>query len=1168
MTLRVFFLGQFRLTVEDIPLELPSRPAQSLLAYLVLNPGMAHRREKLAGLLWSESDEANARSYLRQALWRVRKTLESAPLRWEEFLKTDDVSITFDQGSDYWVDTDIILGTNTSHSADDLILATSLYRGELLAGFLDEWVAPERERVEAAFNQKMAALLEYLLDYRRFDEVVRQSEFWLSVAHFPEPAYRALIRAYAELGELGMVTAVYRRCVASLDKELAVKPSLETQQLYENAMRGELRLVPTPPVIHEFRADRPPAFLGDETNPPIQQALFVVREREINQLMNFLSLAVNAQGNAAFVMGEAGSGKTSLLSEFARQALLLHPEMIIVNGGCNAQTGVGDPYLPFREMLEMLTGDVEGPWAAGVVSTAHARILWQSRLLLVETLLSEAPDLIDTFVSSTSLIDRVRTFQTQRPHLLNRLREMSEKPYGGIQPLKVQQTALFEQYTRLLKVFSRHVPILLIIDDLQWADLGSLSLLFHLCRNLAGFRILVVGTYRFEEVTLGRNGSRHPLEPVINELQRLYGENAVNLDTADGREFVDALLDSQPNRLGPSFRFLIHQQTHGNPLFTIEFLRGLQERGDLNLDDHGLWFEGPSLDWETLPARVEAVIAERISRLPPLLQAFLQAASVEGEVFTAEVLADVHRLEDREILEHLGRELDKKHRLIHAHSISRRDGQPLSCYRFRHNLFQRYLYNNLDEVERVHLHEQVGNALERLYGGPESAENVATQLVRHYTEARIVPKAVFYSLKAGRMSVAISACQEGVVHLRNGLSLLGTMPPTPERDNLEIELQIALGFGLQDLEGSQSPAFKLSCMRALELYPQTGDYFQLSQILGSLVVHHYVISDHEAAYDFAMSALKLAEQAADPLLTALGHWYIGLVYFVRAEFQSAREHLSYLISIDDSRQNRNRLISIRGSDARLGAFAYDACCLWALGYPDQASRCSQDTLAKARDFGQSFTLADVLTYAGGIFYEMSGDWSALKWLSDEFHQFQQREKFGGWQETDDLFRALSLVKSGKLSKGIRLLRETLKNGEIKGIRLHVVNTYMALAEAYGLSGMIEEGLDCIRQGFARSDESGENIWRSELHRIEAGLLLMQGDADRAERCLYDAVKEARKQDARVFQLRATVDLARLLQKQQRIPEAREVLSECYNWFTEGFNTADLIQARELLDELT
>jgi predicted ATPase len=237
---------------------------------------------------------------------------------------------------------------------------------------------------------------------------------------------------------------------------------------------------------------------------------------------------------------------------------------------------------------------------------------------------------------------------------------------------------------------------------------------------------------------------------------------------------------------------------------SIELLRGLEEQGALVRDSEGCWVEGPALDWETLPARVEAVIAEHIGRLAESLQAVLRVASVEGEVFTAEVVARVQAAEEGEMVRRLSGELARQHRLIRAEGIQRIDGQRLSHYRFRHILFQRYLYNRLDEVERTHLHEVVARALEALHEGQReetaAIAAIAPQLARHFEEAGIAEKAIPYLRRAGERAVQLSAYEEGIAHLTRGLSLLTALPDPGvqdsrvERAQQELALQLALGM--------------------------------------------------------------------------------------------------------------------------------------------------------------------------------------------------------------------------------------------------------------------------------------------------------------------------------------------------------------------------------------
>jgi tetratricopeptide (TPR) repeat protein len=263
--------------------------------------------------------------------------------------------------------------------------------------------------------------------------------------------------------------------------------------------------------------------------------------------------------------------------------------------------------------------------------------------------------------------------------------------------------------------------------------------------------------------------------------------------------------------LGDAFRETLHQHTRGYPLFTVELLRGMQERGDLVQDGEGRWIEGATLDWETLPARVEAVIAERIGRLPKRLRDVLTVAGVEGETFTAEVMARVVATDEREMVRCLSDTLDKRYRLVSARGIQRvgpalggaKAGQRVSRYRFRHILFQKHLYNSLDPVERAYLHEAVGTALEALYGG-EAEETVASrasavQLARHFQEADDVEKAVGYLRQAGERAQRLYANREAVGYLRQALALLENTQPAEARSEWHQETATGLHESLGDV---------------------------------------------------------------------------------------------------------------------------------------------------------------------------------------------------------------------------------------------------------------------------------------------------------------------------------------------------------------------------------
>jgi predicted ATPase len=718
----------------------------------------------------------------------------------------------------------------------------------------------------------------------------------------------------------------------------------------------------------------------------------------------------------------------------------------------------------------------------------------------------------------------------------------------------------------------------LVVDDLQWADAGSIHLLFHLGRQLAGSPILIVGAYRSEDVTLGRDGARHPLLPVVNEFQREYGDVTVNVDQAEGRDFVEALLDSEPNRLGVDFREMLYQQTCGHPLFTLELLRGLQEQGALVQDAESRWVEGPALNWETLPARVEAVIAERIGRLPEGLQAALQVASVEGEVFTAEVVARVRSADEGEVVRRLSGELDRRHRLLRAQGIQRIDGRRLSRYRFRHILFQKYLYNSLDEVERTHLHEAVGNALEALYGNQMEAmaataatAALAGQLAWHYQVAGIAEKSIQYLHQAGRRAVQLSAYQEGTAHLTRALEMLMDLPDPgaedqrPERARQELALQLALGLAWTGLQYNH-PEREKAYGRARELSQQLGETSQLCLALGRLSVLHFMRAEHQRALELAEEALSLAQGVKDPLYVALGHRHLGLVLFCLGEYTTARDHLQQMISFYNPQQHHRTLVALRGSDAGTSALGYDACCLWCLGYPDQALKRGQEALALARELGHPFSMADVLWYAGCLLSEMRRDASALKDHAEESIRLAN-EKVPSWRGAGTHAGGVALVMLGQVQEGIAQIHEGMADYRSTGSLFYLPERLCFLAEAQAKSGHPEEGLVTVAQALAVVEETGERHREAELQRLNGELLLALGDEAEAEVCLWKAVQVARRQSAKSWELRATTSLARLWQKQGRRREARKLLAQVYGWFTEGFDTRDLKEARALLDEL-
>ena len=900
--------------------------------------------------------------------------------------------------------------------------------------------------------------------------------------------------------------------------------------------------------------------------------VFVARELELGRLADSLASALLGKGLVLFVTGDAGSGKTALIQEFCRRAQESHSDLIAAGGKCNAQTGAGDPYLPFIEILTLLTGEVETKYAAGAISRENARRLWNLLPSSVKAILENGIDLVNIFTPGASLVSRASTFSSGWTDWLARLKKLVERKSSLPADLTLQQSHLFEQYTRVIQALSREKPLLLILEDLQWVDEGSANLLFHIGRQIKGHRILVVGSFRPTEVAVGREEKRHPIVPVLHEFKRDFGEIELDLEKAEGREFVDAFLDSEPNRLGPKFRQTLFAQTKGQPLFTVELLRAIQEQGMLVKDRDGRWVEGRTLAWDKLPSRVDAVITARISRLKETQREVLTLASVEGQEFTAEVVARLRKEEVRELIKILSGELEKRHHLVSAKGIRNLGIQRLSLYIFQNNLFQKHLYNTLDEVERIHLHEEVGNILETLYG--EQADEIAVQLARHFQEAGIIPKAVEYLAKAGTKALRLSAYAEAIVHFGKALDILKTFPPSPERDQHELSFHIALAASLQAIHGYGAPEVSSTYGRMKELCQRMAVSPQTSYALYFLANYHWLRAEHGTALEFAEQMMKLAEKAGDLLSLAISHTLHGTLSFIIGRWSSALEHLGRMNAFYNP-QEHSHLAFIYGQDPGIISLCSTASVLWALGYPDRAVDQSRKMLEAARQVNHPFSLAAALAF-DSLFHLLRRDAAALEERGREVAALADEKGFLFFVGIGMFKLGWVAARQGRVEEGLSKLHQALALYQATGVRFTLTELLGSLAEAYGMAGDNEKGLEFMSQALAEVERGGERYYEAELFRLKGELLLKKAEKDddraalekEAEACFRQSLDVARNQAARSFELRTAISLGRLLKKQGKGSEARKLLEDIYGWFSEGFDTPDLKEAKSLIEELS
>jgi DNA-binding SARP family transcriptional activator/predicted ATPase len=1180
--LSMYLLGPFQVTLDGGPVtSFKYDHVRALLAYLAVEADRPHRRERLAGLLWPEQPDPVALSNLRYALYHLRQAIgdhEAMP----SFLFPTRETLQFNTASDHWLDvsafeqhiTDSELASQrVSESAiRNLESAIELYRGRFMEGFFlrdcplfEEWLLFKQEHIDRQMLSALHRLTQIhaaLGEYERAEPYARRL---LALEPWDEEAHRQLMHLLALSGRRGAALAQYETCRRLLAEELGVDPADETTALHERIRSGEVVRVGA------WESTSPPLH----PHTPTPSAPFVAREHELARLDEFLRLALAGQGRVVFVTGEAGSGKTVLIGEFAHRAMATHRNLIVTGGKCNAHAGIGDPYLPFREVLQMLTGDIESRQASGAITPEHARRLWAVFPDAVQALANEGPDLMGRFLPGEALVLRAEAFAPGDAAWRSRLEELAKRQEARADLADSTQADLFEQVTQVLKTLARQYPLVLVLDDLQWADSGTVSLLFHLGRRLAGSRILIVGAYRPGNVAVNREEGRHFLEPIINEFQRDWGDIQVDLEQAEHRQFMEAFLDCEPNCLGVTFRETLYQHTEGQALFTVELLRALQERGELVRDKDGRWVEGPSLDWGRLPARVEAVIAERIRRLPEEWQATLAAASVEGEEFTAEVVASVQELDEGEILRRLSGPLSKQHRLVRAHSLRRVDGRRLSCYRFRHILFQSYLYRSLDEVEQARLHEAVGEALETLCAGSaDELEALSPRLAWHFEAAGLPDKAIDYLLQAGRRAARLAANEDALGHFRHGLVLLRTLPQSAERGRQELEFQLALGGALVLTRGWGAGERAIAFARAVELSQRTGEITGILRAMTRQADQCRAAGECDRSRALGEQMLELAGRTGKPLHLALAHYTVGISLRFCGELLAARSHLAQCVALEDVQRDRDLTMFLGGADLETMALSWLSEVLWGLGYPEQSLRCSQQALARATELAHPVAVGLTLITACLMLAALQHDDRAVRKHLVALAQVnadQDNAFFRVWQT---VFHGWLQARQGKTEAGIAAMRHSTATWEASGSRSGLPFQWVLLAEAYLRSGQSTAGLAVVAEALDLVEQSGLRFLEAELWRLRGELLQKAEGEERSfedrespKECFQRAIEVAQKQGAKLWELRATMSLARLLNQQGRVEEAHRLLADICGWFSEGFDTPDLQDAQTLLEEL-
>ena len=515
----------------------------------------------------------------------------------------------------------------------------------------------------------------------------------------------------------------------------------------------------------------------------------VGREGELARLLRHLSAALDGYGRAVFVTGEAGQGKTALLRAFAERACAEVPDLVVARGAGTAAGGYGSPYLPVRDVLTMLVADRHAPMRADELTGEQTQRLWDGAATVAELIVDSGPHLLDVLVPADAVRERLG---------------LSIAPQADA---AAPRDHVVEEFTDVLRALSEHRPVLVLLDDMQWADSASVDLLFHLARRLYDARLLVVCAFRGSEVPAAA-----VLRKAMLETSRDIDGAQIDLDaigTAAERALCQALLDVEVPGLDESLCDEVYRRTRGHPLFVRELVRELKESGHLVRRPDGGWAPGPDLRWDRIPSRVAAVIEQRLNRLSADEHALVAAAAVEGEYFTVEVVARVAGVEEWKAHRLLADRLGRVHALVREASTGRSGSRTFTRYRFGHELFQWFVYEQMNQGARAHAHGRIATELEAIHAA--NVDPVVPELAYHYAEAGDAERAVPYLLQTGDRARLLYAYDEAVAAYERATELLRRHGDTERlaRTMIRIGLTYQTAFDHTNAQRALNEAFAL-----------------------------------------------------------------------------------------------------------------------------------------------------------------------------------------------------------------------------------------------------------------------------------------------------------------------------------------------------------------------
>jgi predicted ATPase len=721
---------------------------------------------------------------------------------------------------------------------------------------------------------------------------------------------------------------------------------------------------------------------------------------------------------------------------------------------------------------------------------------------------------------------------------------LSEDRYPPLHlsPQRQRQKTL-ETIVALLLELAEQQPVLLILEDLHWTDPSTLELIGLLLDQTPSASMLVLLTCRpyFQPAWHHRS---YLTEITVNRLSPTQVTQIVTRMT-DGKAFPAAVLQQTI------------EKTDGVPLFVEEMTKAILESGSLKDVDNHYELTG-SLSTFAIPATLQDSLMARLDRLVTA-KGVAQMGATIGRQFAYDLLATVSQLDAATLQRELGR-------LVEAEIVFQRGLPPQSTYMFKHALIQDAASQSLLKSTRQNYHQRIAQVLEAQF--PETTEAQPELVAHHCTEAGLIAQAVGYWQRAGQQAVERSAYAEAVSHLTTALDLLTTLPETHERNQQELAVQMPLGMALRATKGQAAHEVERLYTRARELCEQVGEPPQLFRVLWGLWHVYNTRGEYQTMRALGEQLLSLAERLQDPDLLLEAHHALWATLFYGGEPAATRPHQEQGLRLYEPQRHHVHAALYAGHDPGVCCRMLATPSLWLLGYSDQAVASIQAALGLAQQLAHPLSLTLAL-YWSTVLHHLRREPLLTQTSAEAMMTIATDQKFPQYFAQATPLRGWALAACGQGEEGRAQIQRGLAAYQATGATLYRPYYLALLAEASAQVGQTAEGLEALAEALATLPKSGVRWWEAELYRLRGELLLRHTVAQpgEAEAYFQQALEVARRQEAKSLELRAATSLARLWQQQGKRTEARELLAPVYDWFTEGFDTADLQEAKALLEDL-